>query len=69
MTLSTKEQLKQLNTLHCKGHEFYYETSAALGLSGSILMILCGICHIEHPCTQKELCETFYLKNKRFIQP
>lgn len=64
MPISTQEQLKQLNTLYSEGHEFYYETSSALGLSGRTLMILYGLSHIERPCTQKELCETFYLKKQ-----
>lgn len=64
MSISTQEQLKKLNTLYSEGHEFYYETSSTLGLSGSTLMILYGLCHIKRPCTQKDLCEEFYLKKQ-----
>lgn len=59
-----REQLMQLNRLYKEGNERYYETAAQLGISSSALMILYGLCHAGRPCTQKELCDTWYLKKQ-----
>lgn len=59
-----QNQLAQLNRLYQEGNDLYYKTASALGLSDSALMILYGLCRIGKPCTQKELCEAFYLKKQ-----
>ena len=64
MSESVREQLMQLNRLYKEGNERYYETAAKLGISSSALMILYGLCHTGRPCTQKELCDTWYLKKQ-----
>lgn len=61
---SVRGQLKELNRLYKEGSELYYATAAELGLSPSALMILYGLCHVGRPCTQKELCDTWYLKKQ-----
>lgn len=64
MSESVHEQLMQLNRLYKEGNEIYYEIAAKLGISSSALMILYGLCHAGRPCTQKELCDTWYLKKQ-----
>lgn len=64
MSESVSEQLMQLNRLYKEGNERYYETATKLKISSSGLMILYGLCHAGRPCTQKELCDTWYLKKQ-----
>lgn len=61
---SVRRQLMQINQLYKEENERYYETAAKLGISGSALMILYGLCHAGQPCTQKELCDTWYMKKQ-----
>lgn len=64
MSVTIQNQLAELNRLYQEGSDLYYKTASALGLSDSALMILYGLCRIGKPCTQKELCEAFYLKKQ-----
>lgn len=64
MSDTIQNQLAELNRLYQEGNDLYYKTASALGLSDSALMILYGLSRIGKPCTQKELCEAFYLKKQ-----
>lgn len=64
MSDEIQNQLAELNRLYQEGSDLYYKTASALGLSDSALMILYGLCRIGKPCTQKDLCDTFYLKKQ-----
>ncbi len=59
-----KEQLDQLNRLYKEGNELYYATAARLNLAPSTLMILYGLSHTKKACTQKQLCDRWYLKKQ-----
>ncbi|WP_066719176.1 MarR family winged helix-turn-helix transcriptional regulator [Clostridium sp. Marseille-P299] len=64
MSVSIRQQLMQLNRLYKESDEIYHDISASMGLSDSALIILYGLCHADHPCTQSELCEVWSIKKQ-----
>lgn len=64
MPASIRRQLMQLNCYYKETDEIYHDISAAMGFSDSAMMILYGLCHAGHPCTQSELCETWSFKKQ-----
>lgn len=62
--IATRQQLTQLNRLYKEIDDIYHNISSEMGISDSAMIILYGLRHAGRPCTQKELCETWYVKKQ-----
>ena len=59
-----KEQLAQIESLFSRCTNLYHPLAEKFGISDTTLDILCGIEQLGRPCTQKELCEIWYLSKQ-----
>lgn len=59
-----KTQLSQLDCLLNRCTNLYHPLAERFGISDTTLDILCGINQLGRPCTQKELCEIWYLSKQ-----